>query len=88
VEEHVPAILASPRLVERGTGFAIEQIVADRRGDADDLHRLPVVPGGLARPRRIANHLADRIVGAEQLSREALVDDRDPRRRRGRLFGG
>src|SRR5260221_2189934 len=46
--------------------FPIEQIVADRRGNADDFHRLPVVVGRLAGTRGVAEHLSERIVGAEQ----------------------
>src|SRR6185369_16958236 len=86
VDEHVAAVVAPPRLVNRGTGLAIEQLVADRRRDADDLHGLAVVLGVLAGTLGIANHLAERLVGAKEPPRQPLVDDGDARRRRRALL--
>ena len=61
-----------------------------RRGSArrcrHHLHRLAVVLGGFAGTSGVADHLAERIVGAEQLAREPLVDDRHARRGRRHFF--
>ena len=75
VEIHRRAELLAVRHVQVRPHLVLEELVVRRGDDADDLQddRL----GRL--PFRELDELPDRILGAEELARERLVDDGDPR---------
>ena len=73
VQIHRRAEVLADRRVDVRPDLVLEQLMARRRDDADDLR----TTGAGDLPLRELDELTERILGAEQLARERLVDDRD-----------